>query len=147
MAVRRGKSAFPSAGYMKVKNPHARKYPPIANMAHLRELIKDLTKIADEYDESDAGKRFALRTKAREISMVGTRGFDVPFGHLGNVSKSGVEGARLTSQMFELIAIRTLISVEAFKHIPLPGSISLQALSEKTGMQDSLLGNRSRAHW
>lgn len=40
----------------------------------------------------------------------------------------------------ELIALRTLISVGAFEKIPLGGSITLRDLSERTGMQDSLLG-------
>ena len=45
--------------------------------------------------------------------------------------------------MMELVAIRTLIKVDAFKHIPTTGGISLRDLSQKTGVQDDLLGMHS----
>jgi hypothetical protein len=41
--------------------------------------------------------------------------------------------------MFELMAIRTLLSLEVLEKIP-EGSISLRDLSAATGVQESLLG-------
>jgi len=93
--------------------------------ADLRRLIDDLSNFADQYDENDPSQRFALHSKANQISAFGIQGFDVAFTHVAN--------------MFELVAIRTLISVQAFKHIPLAGSISLRSLLEQVKVQDSLL--------
>jgi hypothetical protein len=42
--------------------------------------------------------------------------------------------------MAELIAIRTFIKLKVLEAIPTTGSISLANLAEKTGAQESLLG-------
>ena len=52
--------------------------------AKLRELVKDLSNLADQYDENDPSQRFALRIKANEVSALGTTGMDVAFSHLTN---------------------------------------------------------------
>ena len=49
-------------------------------------------------------------------------------------------GMASCSQIAELVAIRTFIKLKVFDAIPLEGAISLPALSEATGAQESLLG-------
>lgn len=53
--------------------------------AKLRELAKDLSNLADQYDENDRSQRFALRIKANQVSALATTGMDVAFSHLTNV--------------------------------------------------------------
>lgn len=46
----------------------------------------------------------------------------------------------------ELVAIRTLLSLKVLPKMPEHGSVSLQDLSQATGVQKSLLGNISFKH-
>ena len=54
-------------------------------LARLRDLIQDLSNLADQYDENDPSQRLALRIKANQVSALATRGMDVAFSHLTNV--------------------------------------------------------------
>ena len=97
----------------------------------LQALVHELNNAVDSYDPQ-AGldgfcSRAAIIEKAKKIMQLMMDPGDLSMHHSTN--------------MTELVAIRTMMKFGVLQRIPDPGSISLKDLSKATGVQESLLGS------
>ena len=115
----------------------------------LSPLISELTNTSKSFSHASGPEGYGIRveiiSKAQEIINAVRGPQDMAFSQSNSVSihsdqHSSLERMLMGQQLHEMMAIRTLLSLNVLKEIPDQGSISLSALSLATGVQDSLLG-------
>ena len=95
----------------------------------LKDLTANLASEAANYDATSSSapaSKFQLLSLVRQIST--------------SLMDPGTMVQAHCLQMADLICIRTLLSLKVFEHVPVEGEgVSLNELSEKTGVEDKLL--------
>ena len=126
------------------------------SMPDLKSLTSELAAAAQSYNPSlgesgQRAERLKMLSVAKQINAALTSPQEATFDHIGQVCLYGpmililfldcwLKHSLTNSQMADLMSIRTLMHLGVLKSIPANGSISLDDLAKKTGVQESLLG-------
>lgn len=96
-------------------------------MAHesIKSQIAGIAKAAQDYDPSNAPARQALIHQTSVLRRTIATPADLLSMHV--------------AQMMEIVSLRTLMSLNVFRHLPETGSISLHDLSTKVGAEPALV--------
>jgi hypothetical protein len=117
----------------------------LATTQEVDALIQALTTASSRYDPvslSGVKSRLEIVALAQDLIAGLTKPSDIGHVYISRVYHAQCPSGSLltTRQAMELVSLRTLLHLKAFQNIPDADSISLSALAERTGTDNTLLG-------